>query len=104
VVAKRGTSAAGALSDGHQGATMRPFVICIALLAASASLAQRVEPVGEVRYQRRTLHDFSTLNVEGHRMRPDAGYIHTRKKTSFRNMIQLRGHFRAEMLESAKAL
>ena len=83
---------------------MRLVAAVVVVLASSAAMAQADAPEPEVRYQRRTVHDFSTLNVEGRRMRPDSGYIHTRKTTKFRSMISLRGHFRAEMLESANAL
>jgi hypothetical protein len=98
---------AAVIAVGRAMANVLPhcrLLVLASLLVATGAVAQPAAPTPEVHYQRRTVHDFSTLNIDGRRSRPDSGNIHTRKTATFRSMIRMRGHFRAEMLESANQL
>lgn len=77
----------------------------VSLLGASAAVAQDVI-VEEDRtvYQKKTVIDFSDVNIEGELTKPEGSYIKNRKKTRFRNLIELRGNFRPELQRSVSAL
>ena len=55
-------------------------------------------------YNKKTVIDFSDVNIEGELTKPEGSYIKNRKKTRFRNLIELRGNFRPELKRSASAL
>jgi hypothetical protein len=48
--------------------------------------------------------DFSDVSIEGELTKPEGSYIKNRKKTRFRNLIELRGNFRPELRRSVSAL
>lgn len=77
----------------------------VSLLGASAAVAQDVI-VEEDRtvFQKKTVIDFSDVNIEGELTKPEGSYIKNRKKTRFRNLIELRGNFRPELQRSVSAL
>lgn len=53
-----------------------------------------------VEYQKKTVIDFSNVNIEGDLTKPAMSYIKNNKKTRFRNLIELRGNFRPELQRS----
>jgi hypothetical protein len=55
-------------------------------------------------YSKKTVIDFSDVNVEGELTKPEGGYVKNRKKTKFRNLIELRGNFRQELKRSVAEL
>jgi len=55
-------------------------------------------------YNKKTVIDFSDVSIEGELTKPEGSYIKNRKKTRFRNLIELRGNFRPELKRSASAL
>jgi hypothetical protein len=81
------------------------FVLAIAL-AAPAALAQDsvVQEGDKTVFNKKTVIDFSDVSIEGELTKPEGSYIKNRKKTRFRNLIELRGNFRPELKRSASAL
>lgn len=55
-------------------------------------------------YSKKTVIDFSDVNIEGELTKPEGSYMKTRKKTRFRNLIELRGNFRPELARSVSKL
>lgn len=80
--------------------------IAVALALAAPSLAEDavVEESDKVVYNKKTVIDFSDVNIEGELTKPEGSYIKNRKKTRFRNLIELRGNFRPELKRSVSAL
>ena len=78
----------------------------IATLGAGAAAAQDTvsEEADRVEYQKKTVIDFSDVNIEGELTKPEGSYIKNRKRTRFRNLIELRGNFRPELKRSIHAL
>ena len=63
-----------------------------------------VEEADKVVYNKKTVIEFSDVNIEGELTKPEGSYIKNRKKTRFRNLIELRGNFRPELKRSVSAL
>jgi hypothetical protein len=79
----------------------------VSLLALSApALAQdsTVVEADKTIYNKKTVIDFSDVNIEGELTKPEGSYIKNRKKTRFRNLIELRGNFRPELARSVSKL
>jgi len=55
-------------------------------------------------YKKETIIDFSEFYIAGELMRPDGAYVKNRKKTKFNSLIELRSHFRPELLRSVNDL
>ena len=81
-------------------------VAALAFALAAPALAQDtvVEESDKVVYNKKTVIDFSDVNIEGELTKPEGSYIKNRKKTRFRNLIELRGNFRPELKRSVSAL
>lgn len=81
-------------------------VVAIALALSAPAFAQDtvVEESDKVVYNKKTVIDFSDVNIEGELTKPEGSYIKNRKKTRFRNLIELRGNFRPELKRSVSAL
>ncbi len=78
----------------------------VALFVSGAAIAQDnvVEEPDRVEYNKKTVIDFSDVNIEGELTKPEGSYIKNRKRTKFRNLIELRGNFRPEMRRSVSKL
>jgi len=75
------------------------------MLASSTVWAQNViQEEDRVVYEKKSTVDFSDVNIEGELSKPEGSYIKNRKRTRFRSLIELRGHFRNEMRRSVDAL
>lgn len=85
------------------------LIVALALIgavAAPAAFAQDtvIEEGDKTVYNKKTVIDFSDVNIEGELTKPEGSYIKNRKRTRFRNLIELRGNFRPELKRSASAL
>lgn len=84
----------------------------VLVLAAGAAFAQPVAPVAgaaaepapTVVYAKRTALVFTDALLEGDRDGPDGVVVWLRPKARFRNLIELRAHFRPELARSASRL
>lgn len=65
----------------------------LAMGLSSAAFAQK-------KYQRKTVVDFSELQISGQLVRPEATLVRARGRTKFRPLIRYRGDFRPELLRS----
>jgi hypothetical protein len=86
---------------------LRSALLIAALFAAPAAFAQEdtvIEEGDKVVFQKKTMIDFSDVNIDGELTKPEGSYITNRKKTRFRNLIELRGNFRPELSRSVSAL
>ncbi len=83
---------------------MRSLLIISGLLIASTGFSQDAEADVKIEYQKKTVIDFSDVNIEGELKKPEGSYIQNRKRTKFRNLIELRGNFRPELRRSVSAL
>lgn len=81
------------------------FIVALAL-GASGALAQDtiIQEDDRVEYRKKTVIDFSDVNIEGELTKPEGSYIKNRKKTRFRSLIELRGNFRPELRRSVSRL
>jgi hypothetical protein len=73
-------------------------------LPAGAQEDTVIEEDDQVVYNKKTVIDFSDVNIEGELTKPEGSYIKNRKKTRFRNLIELRGNFRPELRRSVSSL
>jgi len=89
------------------------MLLFFALLGTSvAALAQDDSEVGggtktateTVSYKKRTVIDFSDVTIEGELTKPEGSYLVNRKKTRFKNLIEVRAHFRPELNKTVNAL
>src|SRR5687768_8973855 len=86
---------------------MKKLLVVAALLLSSVpALAQDtvIEEADKTVFNKKTVIDFSDVNIEGELTKPEGSYIKNRKKTRFRNLIELRGNFRPELKRSVSAL
>ena len=81
------------------------FFLGVFLLSGVALAQDKVIDEGDrVEYQKSTVIDFSDVSIEGELTKPEGSYIKNRKKTRFRNLIELRGNFRPELRRSVSNL
>lgn len=81
------------------------IIFALALVAPAAFAQDTVIQEGDKTvFNKKTVIDFSDVNIEGELTKPEGSYIKNRKKTRFRNLIELRGNFRPELRRSASAL
>lgn len=76
-------------------------------MLAAPAMAQEdevIEEADKVVYSKKTVIDFSDVNIEGELTKPEGSYIKNRKSTRFRNLIELRGNFRPELRRSVSSL
>ena len=84
---------------------MMGLVLASTLFAAQGMAQDNViQEEDRVVYEKKTAVDFSDVNIEGELSKPEGSDIKNRKRTSFRSLIELRGHFRNEMRRSVDAL
>ncbi|MFH1810993.1 MAG: hypothetical protein ABIJ09_19790 [Pseudomonadota bacterium] len=87
---------------------MRRTVIALIVVASMlplVALAQgEVREADRVSYKKRTVVDFSDVTIEGELTKPEGSYLVNRKKTRFRNLIEVRAHFRPELNRTVNAL
>jgi hypothetical protein len=86
---------------------MRRFALVVALAAfAAPAIAQDtyVQEGDKTVYSKKTVIDFSDVNIEGELTKPEGSYVKNRKKTRFRNLIEMRGDFRPELSRSVSKL
>jgi hypothetical protein len=86
---------------------MRRSLLVLAVFAMSAQAFAQDDAVVEADktvYNKKTVIDFSDVNIEGELTKPEGSYIKNRKKTRFRNLIELRGNFRPELARSVSKL
>ncbi len=57
-----------------------------------------------VKFNKKTVIDFSDVNIEGELTKPEGSYIKQKKKTRFRNLIDMRGNFVPELSRSMSKL
>jgi hypothetical protein len=83
------------------------LVALFVALASTAAVAQEdtvIQEEDKVVFNKKTVIDFSDVNIEGELTKPEGSYIKNRKQTRFRNLIELRGNFRPELRRSVSAL
>ena len=82
------------------------WILPVAFVLANEVRAEDtvVQEADKVVVSKKTVIDFSDVSIEGELTKPDGTYIKNRKKTRFRNLIELRGNFRPELKKSVSAL
>lgn len=81
------------------------IVIMAGLLLPLGAVAQEVQQEDDkVVYKKRTVIDFSDVTIEGELTKPEGSYLVNRKKTRFKNLIEVRAHFRPELNRTVGAL
>jgi len=87
---------------------MRRILVCAVFaslaLPAFAQDTTYLQEGDKTVYSKKTVIDFSDVNIEGELTKPEGSYMKTRKKTRFRNLIELRGNFRPELARSVSKL
>lgn len=81
-----------------------PLLVVLALPVSALAQDKVIQEEDRVVYNKKTVIDFSDVNIEGELTKPEGSYIKNRKKTRFRNLIELRGNFRPELRRSMNAL
>ncbi|MCP4500263.1 MAG: hypothetical protein GY822_09920 [Deltaproteobacteria bacterium] len=76
------------------------------LLLSTSAFAQDsvIQEEDTVKYNKKTVIDFSDVNIEGELTKPEGSYIKQKKKTRFRNLIDMRGNFVPELSRSMSKL
>ena len=72
---------------------MKWLLLGLALSSSAAGAADDkvVQEDDKVVFNKKTVIDFSDVSIEGELTKPEGSYIKNRKKTRFRNLIELRG-------------
>ncbi len=89
---------------------MKKYIFCLCVgmsgfaLGINAQDSEVIQEDDRVEYKKKTVIDFSDVNVEGELTKPEGSYIQNRKRTRFRNLIELRGNFRPELQRSVNAI
>ena len=91
---------------------MRVSAVLLAVaLAASPVLAQLTpspapadEPASTIVYAKKTALVFVDAVVDGETTRPGGSFTKARSRVKFRNLIELRAHFRPELARTASRL
>lgn len=88
---------------------MRRLVLSLSLLTgilmtANVLAQEATQEADRVSYKKRTVVDFSDVTIEGELTKPEGSYLVNRKKTRFRNLIEVRANFRTELNRSVNAL
>jgi hypothetical protein len=86
---------------------MRRLLLLTAIVAFAVPAAAEdtyVQEGDKTVYNKKTVIDFSDVNIEGELTKPEGSYVKNRKKTRFRNLIELRGNFRPELSRSVSKL
>lgn len=84
--------------------TLAAALLALAFAAPAAAQDTTIQEGDRVEYNKKTLIDFSDVSIEGELTKPEGSYIKNRKKTRFRNLIELRGNFRPELKRSVSSL
>jgi hypothetical protein len=79
-------------------------VAALALFAGSVDAQDYIQEGDKTVYSKKTVIDFSDVNIEGELTKPEGSYVKNRKKTRFRNLIEMRGDFRPELARSVSKL
>lgn len=89
-----------------QGRVRIAALVLLTMAFGAPAFAQDKVIVEEDRvvYQKKTVIDFSDVDISGELTKPEGQYIKNRKKTRFRSLIELRGTFRPELYRSVSAL
>lgn len=83
----------------------RTLVVAVLAVFALPALAQDAQvEADKTVYSKKTVIDFSDVQIDGELTKPEGSYIKNRKKTRFRNLIELRGNFRPELSRSVSKL
>ena len=94
---------------------MKKLVLAFLLVSASAAFAQD-KPAGggggdnvvteadKTVFQKKTVIDFSDVNIEGELTKPEGSYAISKKKTSFKSLIKVRDNFNPELQKSVDNL
>jgi hypothetical protein len=83
----------------------RALVVAVLAVFAAPALAQDAQvEADKTVYSKKTVIDFSDVQIDGELTKPEGSYIKNRKKTRFRNLIELRGNFRPELSRSVSKL
>jgi len=85
---------------------MRRFLLCAALIAPTALLAEEPDTVteGGNRYVKTTVIDFEGESIEGDLSRPDGEYVEARKTVPHSNLIRIREEFKEKVMQSVGEL
>lgn len=71
-----------------------------ALLLGALPVAAQSQEADKLVYKKKTVIDFSDVTIEGELTKPEGSYLVNRKKTKFKNLIQVRGDFKDELQKS----
>ncbi len=80
------------------------LLVTASFAVPAAAQDTTITETDRVEYNKKTLIDFSDVTIEGELTKPEGSYIKNRKKTRFRNLIELRGNFRPELKRSVSSL
>jgi len=79
-------------------------ITVLALSGAAFAAEEKAGPGDKVVYKKKTIIDFSNVNIEGELRKPEGGFYGSRKKTRFGKLIQTRPNFVPEILSSTDNL
>lgn len=80
------------------------ILLTVILMTANVLAQEATQEADRVSYKKRTVVDFSDVTIEGELTKPEGSYLVNRKKTRFRNLIEVRAHFRTELNRTVNAL
>ena len=81
--------------------------VVAALTASATAVAQEQKVIREADrtvYRKRTVVDFSEVNVEGDLTKPEGSYVLNRQKAGFPSRIKVRANFQPELQKSVDNL
>lgn len=79
----------------------------VAMALSTTALAQETKVIREADrtvYRKRTVVDFSEVNVEGDLTKPEGSYVLNRQKAGFPSRIKVRANFQPELQKSVDNL
>ena len=80
--------------------------LALAIMWAVPALAQEqvIQTPDRTVYRKKTVIDFSDVQIQGELTKPEGSYLLNRKKTSFRTLLKIRANFLPELFNSTDNL
>lgn len=79
-------------------------LVAVPALAQSQDTVKVIQEADKVVVRKKTVVDFTEMNVDGELTRPEGSYVLNKKRTRFKSLIKVRDNFAPELQKSVDNL
>ena len=79
-------------------------LVAVPALAQSQDTVKVIQVADKVVVRKKTVVDFTEMNVDGELTRPEGSYVLNKKRTRFKSLIKVRDNFAPELQKSVDNL